>query len=126
LKRSTFPSQAIHFWLLATLALVAAASPAAAQDWPNHPIVMVVPFAAGGSVDLPARRIAAELSAKLGPQVVVEDRSGANENIGAAYVAKANPDGYTLLFSPPGPLTTNRFIYPDPGCCAAILLAPVP
>ncbi len=99
--------------LSAALMLVAAWSAAAAQEWPAHPIVMVVPFAAGGSVDIPARRVAADLSAKLGQQVVVENRSGANGNIGAAYVAKANSDGYTLMFSPPGPLTTNRFIYPE-------------
>ena len=72
---------------------------------------MVVPFGAGGSVDIPARRLAADLTQKLGQQVVVENRSGANGNIGSAYVAKSNPDGYTLMFSPPGPLTTNRFMY---------------
>jgi len=72
---------------------------------------MVVPFAAGGSIDIPARRLAGELSAKLGQQVVVENRSGANGNIGGAYVAKASPDGYTLMFSPPGILATNRFMY---------------
>jgi tripartite-type tricarboxylate transporter receptor subunit TctC len=84
---------------------------ASAQSWPSKPVTMVVPFGAGGSVDLPARRLASELSVKLGQQIVVENRSGANGNIGAAYVAKANPDGYTLMFSPPGPLATNRFIY---------------
>jgi len=60
---------------------------------------------------LSARRLAAELSIKLGQQVVVENRPGANGNIGSAYVAKSNPDGYTLMFSPPGPLATNRFMY---------------
>jgi tripartite-type tricarboxylate transporter receptor subunit TctC len=84
---------------------------AAAQGWPSRPITMVVPFGAGGSIDIPARRLAAELSLKLGQQIVVENRSGANGNIGAATVAKSNPDGYTLMFSPPGPLTTNRFMY---------------
>jgi len=84
---------------------------ATAQSWPSRPITMVVPFAAGGSIDIPARRLAGELSAKLGQQVVVENRSGANGNIGGAYVAKASPDGYTLMFSPPGILATNRFMY---------------
>jgi tripartite-type tricarboxylate transporter receptor subunit TctC len=72
---------------------------------------MIVPFGAGGSIDIPARRLAAELSPKLGQQVVVENRSGANGNIGGAYVAKSNPDGYTLMFAPPGVLATNRFMY---------------
>ncbi len=84
---------------------------AAAQNWPSRPITMVVPFAAGGSIDIPARRLAADLSAKLGQQVIVENRSGANGNIGGGYVAKASPDGYTLMFSPPGVLATNRFMY---------------
>ena len=82
-----------------------------AQGWPSRPITLVVPFGAGGSVDIPARRLAADLTQKLGQQVIVENRSGANGNIGGAYVAKSNPDGYTLMFSPPGPLATNRFMY---------------
>jgi tripartite-type tricarboxylate transporter receptor subunit TctC len=88
-----------------------ASSLATAQTWPSRPITMVVPFAAGGSIDIPARRLAADLSTKLGQQVVVENRSGANGNIGGGYVAKASPDGYTLMFSPPGILATNRFMY---------------
>jgi tripartite-type tricarboxylate transporter receptor subunit TctC len=104
------------FYALAAISFSLASSPAAAQGgssqaWPSRPITMVVPFGAGGSVDIPARRLAAELSLKLGQQVVVENRSGANGNIGSAYVAKSSPDGYTLMFSPPGPLTTNRFMY---------------
>jgi tripartite-type tricarboxylate transporter receptor subunit TctC len=86
-------------------------SAAVAQSWPSRPITMVVPFGAGGSVDIPARRLAAYLTQKLGQQVIVENRSGANGNIGGAYVAKANPDGYTLMFAPPGVLATNRFMY---------------
>jgi tripartite-type tricarboxylate transporter receptor subunit TctC len=71
----------------------------------------VVPFAAGGALDQPARRIAAEIGPKLGVQIVIENRLGANGNIGAASVAKAEPDGYTLLFASPGVLATNRFMY---------------
>jgi tripartite-type tricarboxylate transporter receptor subunit TctC len=84
---------------------------AAAEGWPSRPITMIVPFGAGGSIDIPARRLAAELSLKLGQQVVVENRSGANGNIGGTYVAKSSPDGYTLMFAPPGVLATNRFMY---------------
>lgn len=96
---------------LAALIIALVSSLAAAQGWPSRPITLVVPFGAGGSVDIPARRLAADLTQKLGQQVIVENRSGANGNIGSAYVAKSNPDGYTLMFSPPGPLTTNRFMY---------------
>src|SRR4051794_7629857 len=97
---------------IAALFIVAfAPSAACAQAWPARPITMVVPFAAGGSIDIPARRVAAELSQRLGQQVVVENRSGANGNIGGATVAKADPDGYTLMFAPPGVLMTNRFMY---------------
>ena len=96
---------------LAAVIVTLVSSLATAQGWPSRPITMVVPFGAGGSVDIPARRLAADLTQKLGQQVVVENRSGANGNIGSAYVAKSNPDGYTLMFSPPGPLATNRFMY---------------
>jgi tripartite-type tricarboxylate transporter receptor subunit TctC len=99
--------------VLAALLIIATSGRAVAQEWPAHPIVMVVPFVAGGSIDIPARRLAAELTQKLGQQVVVENRSGANGNIGGAYVAKSSPDGYTLMFAPPGVLTTNRYIYKD-------------
>ena len=86
---------------------------------------MVVAFGAGGSLDIPARRLAAELSIKLGQQVVVENRPGANGNIGSAYVAKSNPDGYTLMFSPPGPLATNRFMYKNMPFDADHAFAPI-
>lgn len=97
--------------VLAAAFITLVSSLASAQGWPSRPVTLVVPFGAGGSVDIPARRLAADLTQKLGQQVVVENRSGANGNIGGAYVAKSNPDGYTLMFSPPGPLATNRFMY---------------
>jgi tripartite-type tricarboxylate transporter receptor subunit TctC len=98
-------------YVLAAMLLALVSSAAEAQNWPSRPITMIVPFGAGGSIDIPARRLAAELTKKLGQQVVVENRSGANGNIGGAYVAKSNPDGYTLMFAPPGVLATNRFMY---------------
>ena len=101
----------ITSYALAALLIAAFSSPAAAQAWPSRPVTLVVPFGAGGSADIPARRLAAELTQKLGQQVVVENRSGANGNIGSAYVAKSKPDGYTLLFTPPGVIVTNRFMY---------------
>ncbi len=98
------------FFALA-LALATTSTPAAAQSWPTRPITLIVPFAAGGALDLPARRLAAAISPKLGQQIVVDNRVGANGNIGAAAAAKAEPDGYTLLFGSPGALVTNRFMY---------------
>jgi tripartite-type tricarboxylate transporter receptor subunit TctC len=98
-------------YALAAMMFALVPSLAEAQSWPSRPVTMVVPFGAGGSIDIPARRLAAELTKKLGQQVIVENRSGANGNIGGAYVAKSNPDGYTLMFAPPGVLATNRFMY---------------
>jgi tripartite-type tricarboxylate transporter receptor subunit TctC len=101
----------IGSYAFAALLIVFGSSPAAAQDWPSRPVTMLVPFGAGGSIDIPARRLAAELTLRLGQQVIVENRSGANGNIGGTFVAKSAPDGYTLMFAPPGVLATNRFMY---------------
>jgi tripartite-type tricarboxylate transporter receptor subunit TctC len=118
---------------LAALAAIALMpSVAAAQGWPAHPITLIVPFPAGGANDLPARELAAELSSKLGQQIVIDNPSGANGNIGAAAVARAQPDGYTLLFASPGVLATNRFMYktmpfdPDRAFAPVILYAKSP
>ena len=100
-----------------TLALVIAASDIAtahaqtpAQSWPARFITIVVSFPAGGPTDVLARAVAAELADKLGQQVVVENRSGAGGNVGAAYVAKAAADGHTLLFATTS-VVNNRFMY---------------
>jgi len=96
-------------------ALLTAAAPAAvqAEDWPTRPITMIVPFPAGGSADVVARLVAAELSDKLKQQVVVDNRAGAGGNIAAAAAARAKPDGYTLLFTTPGPGANNKLLYKD-------------
>jgi tripartite-type tricarboxylate transporter receptor subunit TctC len=83
--------------LLASFALLTAPLSASAQDWPNRPIHFIVPFPAGGSTDLGARVVGEYLSKSLGQQVVVENKSGANGNIGMEAVAKSAPDGYTVL-----------------------------
>lgn len=101
----------IRSYAFAALLIAFGSSLAAAQGWPSRPVTMLVPFGAGGSIDIPARRLAAELTLRLGQQVIVENRSGANGNIGGTYVAKSAPDGYTLMFAPPGVLATNRFMY---------------
>ena len=93
------------------LALLLAPAGAMAQTYPSRPIKIVVPFPPGGINDILARIVGEKLSAKWGQPVVIDDRSGAGGNIGAAVVAQAEPDGYTLLVSAPGPLAINGLLY---------------
>lgn len=99
----------------AALALLAAPAllPAAtrAQAWPARPLRVIVPFAPGGATDLIARLVADNLAGPLGQQVVVENRAGAFGIIGADAVAKAAPDGHTLLAGSPGPMAVNPYVY---------------
>jgi len=81
----------------AVLAGIAAASAASAQDYPNRPVRMIVPFAAGGPTDVIARVVAMKLTEGLGQQVVVDNRAGAGGNIGMGLAAAAAPDGYTVI-----------------------------
>jgi tripartite-type tricarboxylate transporter receptor subunit TctC len=85
--------------LIQTIALAAAmaSSSAMAQGWPNKPISLVVPFPAGGTTDVLARALAERLTVSLGQTVIVESKPGAGATLGADYVAKSKPDGYTLL-----------------------------
>jgi tripartite-type tricarboxylate transporter receptor subunit TctC len=82
-----------------------------AQGWPSKVITMIVPFPAGGSTDALARRLANDMGEKLGQKIVVDNRAGAGGNIGAALVAQAKPDGYTILFTTPGPGANNKLLY---------------
>jgi tripartite-type tricarboxylate transporter receptor subunit TctC len=101
---------------LALAASLAAMSGAAfAQAWPTRPVTWIVPFPAGGPADLLARTVAAELSSKLGQQFVIENRGGAGGNLGGAAAAKADPDGYTMMFSTPGPAAINKLMYANAG-----------
>src|SRR5207248_3439646 len=100
--------------VLTSLALLSIAAPAAAQapdDFPNRPIRIIVPQAAGSGVDLQARVLAQKMGELWGQQGVVDNRPGANAIIGMDTAAKAKPDGYTLVYAPISAVTTNAFIY---------------
>jgi len=102
-------------------------APAFAEPYPAKPITIVVPYGAGGTNDILARTIAAGISPMLGQPVIVSNRAGAGGNLGAAYVANAEPDGYTLLLASSGVFAINKWLYKnlpyDPGTLAPIMLA---
>jgi tripartite-type tricarboxylate transporter receptor subunit TctC len=87
----------------------------AAASWPTRTVTLVVPFSAGGTTDIVARLLAQKLTALWGESVVVDDRPGAGGNIGSAIVAKAAPDGYTILVPSGSVLTVNPHLYRDMG-----------
>jgi len=97
--------------LILFLALVA--SPAAAQDFPNKPVRVVVPYVAGGNADIWARTLSQKLTEALKQSFVVENKPGANGGIGTDFVAKSAPDGYTLLAVASGPIVVNPVLYPQ-------------
>jgi tripartite-type tricarboxylate transporter receptor subunit TctC len=106
------------------LALILMASnPAGA--WPDQPLRLVVPFAAGGTTDVMARVIAERLSPHLGQPVVIENVPGSGGNTGAALVAKATPNGSTILMATPGPAAMNQFMYNRMPFDTATAFAPI-
>jgi tripartite-type tricarboxylate transporter receptor subunit TctC len=113
--------------LLATAAaaIMAGFAPAAAQDWPTRPLTMVVPFAPGGVYDTLGRVYAAALSQNLGQQVVVENVPGAGGMTGAMRVARADPDGYQLLFGGESPNAQVQLMHRNPPYDGARDFAPV-
>jgi tripartite-type tricarboxylate transporter receptor subunit TctC len=105
---------------------------ASAEDWPTRPVTMVVPYAPGGNIDQAARVFGRELSEKLGQQFIIESKGGAGGAIGATQVAKAKPDGYTLLVTANGPSVLNKMLYaslsydPDTDFTPISLISDVP
>ena len=100
---------------LAVADLFAAAAPARGQAYPARPIMIIVPFAAGGGNDVLARLLAQHMGASLGQQIVVENRAGAGGTVGARAVAKAAPDGYTLMVGHSGVFAIAPSLYATPG-----------
>ena len=97
-------------WLAASALAIALAGPAQAA-WPERPITLIIPASPGGTTDIAARLIADKLAARLGQQVIVENRAGAAGIIGAQALARAKPDGYTLLMGNIGPNAINYALY---------------
>jgi putative tricarboxylic transport membrane protein len=100
--------------LIAAALACAMACPAGAQDWPVRPITIVVPFAAGGPIDVVARVITPRMSELLGQQVIVDNIPGAGGMVGASRVSKSPPDGYAILLGNQGTHTYSQFLYKKP------------
>jgi tripartite-type tricarboxylate transporter receptor subunit TctC len=98
--------------VVAALLSLAFAGAASAQQYPGKPIRLIVPYAAGGTSDILARQIGPKLTEAWSQPVVVENRTGANGNVGADFVAKSAPDGYTLLITDLGGLAISASVYP--------------
>src|SRR5262249_12263201 len=109
------PARLVRSFLPAILPFAMTALPPsgapAAESYPDRVVHIVNPFPPGGSVDVMARLLAQKLSENLGQQVIVEHRARAGAHTRAGSVAKSEPDGYTLLFSAPGPLAVNATLY---------------
>src|SRR5215831_10114440 len=103
------------FAVIAALAVSAAFHPAQAQDYPNRPITLIIPFAPGGSTSIVGRGLAEKMSELLGEKIVVDNRPGAGGTVGTKAVAKSDPDGYTLLLGYTGTLAIGPSLYKNVG-----------
>jgi len=111
--------------LVASLALSLAAPADAASGWPDKPVRLIVPFTAGGTTDLLGRLVADGLGKEMGQSVVVVNKGGAGGSLGAAEVARSEPDGYTLLLGTPGTQVINALVYKNIGYDSQKDLTPV-
>ena len=129
-SRTLSPTRRRFLAAIAAIATVPRAH--GAEAWPLRPLRLVVPFAPGGTTDLIGRVVADGLARALGQPVIVDNKAGAGGNVGAAEVARAAPDGYTLMIGTPGPLAINRHVYastsyqPDKDFIAVSHVADVP
>jgi hypothetical protein len=128
---STFPENALPTLLVMASIGTTIGSLALADNYPSRPVKVVVPFAAGGPLDVVARAVSDKLSASLKQPFVIENRAGAGGNIGTEVVARAAPDGYTLLMVLATTLTANPSLYKklpfDPnGICGRCPSWPIP
>jgi tripartite-type tricarboxylate transporter receptor subunit TctC len=97
-----------RYVILATiLAVFSFIAPASAQDFPNRPITWIVPFTPGGITDTTSRLVADEMSKSLGQTVLIDNRGGAGGTVGTEQAARANPDGYTILYGTQGTMAAN-------------------
>src|SRR5229473_7465693 len=110
---------------LAFTLLVILVAPAAAQDWPSRPVIMVVPFAAGGPMDTVGRILAPRMSELLGQQVIIENVGGGGGTIGSTRVAKAPPDGYQFVLGNVGTHAVTQTLFKTPPYSATTDFAPV-
>lgn len=118
MRKHIFPCDgwiaALRAVVLGGAVLAAAAPGAAAADFPERPLKIVVPYAPGGSTDVVARMLGEKLAAKFGQPVLVENRPGASEQIASAYVAKSTADGYTIMLATMAGLAVNPWLYQLP------------
>jgi tripartite-type tricarboxylate transporter receptor subunit TctC len=109
------PTVGVLILAVAMAAALSSSERSEAQTYPSRSVKIVVPFPAGGTADAIPRVIGDWLSRKWGHPVIIENRSGAGGNVGAEFVYKSEPDGYTLLSAPPPPLVINHNLYPNIG-----------
>jgi tripartite-type tricarboxylate transporter receptor subunit TctC len=125
MQRSAAMGFAVRLCLVLAVASVALLKPAAAEQFPTRIVRLVVPFPAGGGVDVLARALGERLSRAWGQPIVVENKPGAGTMIGGEMVARSPPDGYTLLVTSDSTITSNPFLYKKQLFDPATALAPV-
>ena len=112
-KPDVLKSIAAILFAASAIFVLSIAQSAVAQDYPSRPIRLVVPYPAGGGTDIAGRWIADKLSSQFNEKVFVDNRAGANGNLGTDFISKAAPDGYVIGMATPGPVTVGRSLYAD-------------